>query len=283
LEERHRGERSAMARLEQQFQRNLGPPRRHRAGDRAAGRPSAPACWPTTSSSTAVGAELAGEIVPWKRVNEMALEDADMREALREGEEDLKPCAPAARRATESGADRSRSGAQAGRAEVPRRDQPQGAQLPGGGAGRARRSPPRRRGHRLRPSRSANDVRNRIESLGPVNAAAMEEFQEAQQRHDFLSAQRQDLIDSIRDTEKAIQDIDQVSRQKFAEAFEAINANFRECFQTLFGGGTGEMRLTDQENLAESGIDIVCSPPGKRLQNVLLLSAAKKPWPRSPC
>jgi chromosome segregation protein len=123
---------------------------------------------------------------------------------------------------------------------------------------------------------AANEVRNRIEGLGPVNAAAMEEYQEAQQRQEFLSVQRQDLIDSIRDTEKAIQEIDQVSRQKFSEAFEAINAHFRTIFQTLFGGGTGEMRLTDQENLAESGIDIVCSPPGKRLQNVLLLSGGEK-------
>jgi len=123
---------------------------------------------------------------------------------------------------------------------------------------------------------SANEVRGRIEGLGAVNAAAMEEYQEAQQRHDFLSAQRQDLIDSIRDTEKAIQEIDLVSRQKFSEAFEAINAHFRVGFQTLFGGGTGEMRLTDQENLADSGIDIVCSPPGKRLQNVLLLSGGEK-------
>jgi chromosome segregation protein len=121
-----------------------------------------------------------------------------------------------------------------------------------------------------------NEVRNRIEALGAVNAAAMEEYLEAQQRQEFLGAQRQDLIDSIRDTEKAIQDIDQVSRQKFAEAFEAINANFRGIFQTLFGGGTGEMRLTDQENLADSGIEIVCSPPGKRLQNVLLLSGGEK-------
>jgi chromosome segregation protein len=104
----------------------------------------------------------------------------------------------------------------------------------------------------------------------------MEEYQEAQQRHEFLSAQRQDLIDSIRDTEKAIQEIEIVSRQKFAEAFEAINANFRVGFQTLFGGGSGEMRLTDQENIAESGIDLVCSPPGKRLQNVLLLSGGEK-------
>jgi chromosome segregation protein len=124
--------------------------------------------------------------------------------------------------------------------------------------------------------RGCNEVRTRIENLGAVNPAAMEEYQEAQQRQEFLSVQRQDLIDSIRDTEKAIQEIDQVSRQKFGEAFEAINNNFRSIFQVLFGGGTGEMRLTDQENLADSGIDIVCSPPGKRLQNVLLLSGGEK-------
>jgi chromosome segregation protein len=81
------------------------------------------------------------------------------------------------------------------------------------------------------------EVRARIEALGPVNAQAMEEFQEASQRQEFLSVQRQDLLDSIRDTEKAIADIDVVSRQKFAEAFERINQNFREAFQTLFGGG----------------------------------------------
>ena len=104
----------------------------------------------------------------------------------------------------------------------------------------------------------------------------LQEYQETQQRHDFLSVQRQDLLDSIRDTEKAITEIDVVSRQKFAEAFEAINNNFREGFTTLFGGGTGEMRLTDQENIAESGIDIVASPPGKKLQNVLLLSGGEK-------
>ena len=66
------------------------------------------------------------------------------------------------------------------------------------------------------------------------------------------------------------------SRKRFSEAFEAINANFRDMFQTLFGGGTGEMRLTDESNIAESGIDIVASPPGKRLQNVLLLSGGEK-------
>lgn len=120
------------------------------------------------------------------------------------------------------------------------------------------------------------ELRSRIEALGPVNPQALEEHQEAQQRYDFLNAQRQDLIDSIRDTEKAIQEIDVESRRRFNEAFEAINRHFREMFETLFGGGTGEMRLTDESNANESGVDIVAQPPGKKLQNVLLLSGGEK-------
>ncbi|HLJ45945.1 MAG TPA: chromosome segregation protein SMC [Bryobacteraceae bacterium] len=120
------------------------------------------------------------------------------------------------------------------------------------------------------------ELRAKIDALGPVNTSALEEYQEAQQRYDFLNAQRQDLLDSIRDTEKAIHEIDAESRKRFAEAFQTININFREMFTTLFGGGLGEMRLTDEENIAESGIDIVASPPGKKLQNVLLLSGGEK-------
>ena len=120
------------------------------------------------------------------------------------------------------------------------------------------------------------DLRAKIDALGPVNTQAVEEFEEAQQRYDFLNTQRQDLLDSIRDTEKAIQEIDVESRKRFTEAFHAINDHFREMFRTLFGGGIGEMRLTDQENAAESGIDIVASPPGKRLQSVLLLSGGER-------
>ena len=120
------------------------------------------------------------------------------------------------------------------------------------------------------------EVRGRIEALGAVNPQALEEYNEAQQRYDFLNTQRQDLLDSIRDTEKAIQEIDVESRKRFQEAFEHININFREMFKTLFGGGTGEMRLTDESNVGESGIEMVASPPGKRLQNVLLLSGGEK-------
>ena len=120
------------------------------------------------------------------------------------------------------------------------------------------------------------DVRARIEALGPVNTQALEEFQEAQQRYDFLHTQRQDLLDSIRDTEKAIQELDAESRRRFKDAFEAVNEHFKGMFRVLFGGGQGEMRLTDETNLAESGIDILASPPGKKLQNVALLSGGEK-------
>jgi chromosome segregation protein len=120
------------------------------------------------------------------------------------------------------------------------------------------------------------EVRRKIEALGPVNADALAEYQDAQQRYDFLNTQRQDLLDSIRDTERAIQDIDVESKKRFSEAYAIINASFREIFVTLFGGGMAEMRLTDETNIAESGIDIVASPPGKKLQNVLLLSGGEK-------
>lgn len=120
------------------------------------------------------------------------------------------------------------------------------------------------------------ELRRKIDQLGAVNPNALEEYDEAERRHLFLSAQRQDLLDSIRDTERAIKEIDTESRKRFTEAFHHINENFRKLFQTLFGGGTGEMRLADEENAAESGIEIVASPPGKRLQNVLLLSGGEK-------
>ena len=120
------------------------------------------------------------------------------------------------------------------------------------------------------------EVRRKIDSLGPVNPQALQEFEEASERQEFLNVQRQDLLDSIRDTETAIHEIDSESRKRFSEAFGAINANFREMFTTLFGGGSAEMRLNDEENVSESGIDIVASPPGKRLQSVLLLSGGEK-------
>ncbi|MFM2126397.1 MAG: hypothetical protein RL328_2848, partial [Acidobacteriota bacterium] len=128
----------------------------------------------------------------------------------------------------------------------------------------------------LEAEEQSTAVRARIEALGPVNPQALEEYQEATHRYEFLNTQRQDLLDSIRDTEKAIQELDVESRRRFKEAFDAINEHFKGMFKTLFGGGQGEMRLTDEQNLADSGIDIMASPPGKKLQNVALLSGGEK-------
>jgi chromosome segregation protein len=120
------------------------------------------------------------------------------------------------------------------------------------------------------------ELKDKIEAMGPVNMMALEEYQECEQRFQFLTTQRQDLLDSIEDTSAAIKEIDQVSREQFREAFTAINLNFQESFKTLFGGGHGEMKLLDEQDELESGIEIIAQPPGKRLQNVLLLSGGEK-------
>ncbi len=120
------------------------------------------------------------------------------------------------------------------------------------------------------------DMRTRLENMGPVNMMALEEYKETAQRHEFLETQRQDLLQSIENTLNTIKEIDTISRQKFEEAFNIINENFGRTFSKLFGGGQGFMRLTDLENSMESGIDVVASPPGKKLQNVLLLSGGEK-------
>ena len=119
-------------------------------------------------------------------------------------------------------------------------------------------------------------MKSRIAAMGPVNMMALEEFNECEQRFGFLGREREDLIQSIADTQQAITELDEVSRQKFEEAFAIINTHFAGAFQTLFGGGTGQMRLSEADSSGEAGIDIAAQPPGKRLQNVLLLSGGEK-------
>ena len=119
-------------------------------------------------------------------------------------------------------------------------------------------------------------LRQKIEQMGPVNMMALDEYKETAERHTFLEAQRKDLVESIENTQETIKEIDQISRTKFDEAFARINENFSNVFTKLFHGGQAFLRLTDAENQAESGLDIVASPPGKKLQNVLLLSGGEK-------
>jgi chromosome segregation protein len=119
-------------------------------------------------------------------------------------------------------------------------------------------------------------LRAKIDRLGPVNMMAIEQFDELEARHGFLTTQRKDLVDSIAQTTQAIKRIDETTRQRFAEAFAAINRNFQEIFSTLFGGGRAGLTLLDENDPLESGIEIIAQPPGKRLQSVQLLSGGEK-------
>ncbi len=119
-------------------------------------------------------------------------------------------------------------------------------------------------------------LKKKIERLGPVNMMAIEQFDELETRHSFLTTQRKDLLDSIAATGEAIKRIDMTTRERFAEAFRTINTYFGEMFTTLFGGGRAGLVLLDEADALESGIDMIVQPPGKRLQNVQLLSGGEK-------
>lgn len=122
----------------------------------------------------------------------------------------------------------------------------------------------------------AEELRERLESFGAVNMMALEELAENEERLTFLTTQRDDITRGIASTEEALREIKRRSRERFRDAFEKINQNFSALFLELFGGGRGEMSLIDESDELESGIDIVAQPPGKRLQNVLLLSGGEK-------
>jgi chromosome segregation protein len=130
--------------------------------------------------------------------------------------------------------------------------------------------------HALTAEEAIAKLRAKIDRLGPVNMMAIEQFDELEARHAFLSTQRQDLIESIATAGEAIKRIDRTTRERFKEAFAAINRYFEETFMTLFGGGRAGLVLLDESDLLESGIDIIAQPPGKRLQNVQLLSGGEK-------
>ncbi|HEY0428510.1 MAG TPA: chromosome segregation protein SMC [Pyrinomonadaceae bacterium] len=125
-------------------------------------------------------------------------------------------------------------------------------------------------------SERVRDLREKLENFGAINMLALEELSEIEERLLFLTSQRQDIIDSIEAAEAALREIKERSREKFRAAFEAINRNFTEFFQELFGGGHGLMTLLEADDVLEAGIEIVAQPPGKRLQNILLLSGGEK-------
>lgn len=126
------------------------------------------------------------------------------------------------------------------------------------------------------PEEAIAGLKVKIDRLGPVNMMAIEQFDELEHRHGFLTAQRKDLRESIAATGEAIKRIDETSKERFREAFAVINSNFQQTFTTLFGGGRAGLTLLDETDVLESGIEIVAQPPGKRLQSVQLLSGGEK-------
>lgn len=121
-----------------------------------------------------------------------------------------------------------------------------------------------------------HELEQSLSEMGEVNLLAIDEYAEMEERFNFLDAQRIDLEESINDLQQAIQKINKTTRKQFFEAFMQINAKFGEIFPRLFCGGQAELRLTDEHDLLETGIDIIVQPPGKKLSNVMLLSGGEK-------
>ena len=110
-----------------------------------------------------------------------------------------------------------------------------------------------------------------IRDLGSVNVDSIEEYKTMKERYDFMSEQRLDLEDTMNKLRKIITEMTQTMKEQFQEQFAIINKNFEEVFQELFGGGKASLKLESEENILECGIDINVQPPGKKLQNMMLV------------
>ncbi len=120
------------------------------------------------------------------------------------------------------------------------------------------------------------ELQKQVDEFGEVNLTAIDEYQELEERHTFLTEQKADLEESLQSLQQAIQRINRTTRKRFAETFELVNEKFKEVFPRLFCGGKAELKLTNEDDLLETGLDIVVQPPGKKLQNVSLLSGGEK-------
>ena len=124
--------------------------------------------------------------------------------------------------------------------------------------------------------REIKDIKGRIKELGEINIGAIKEYDTTKERYDFLTTQRKDLLDGIASLRKIIEEMDKTIKSSFKESFEKIADNFQTAFTELFGGGSAKLKLEDESRPLESGIEIVAQPPGKKLQNINLLSGGEK-------
>jgi chromosome segregation protein len=122
----------------------------------------------------------------------------------------------------------------------------------------------------------AASIKASIRLMGPVNVSAVDEYRDARERFDYLSAQREDMHKAREDLEGLIADLEKQMRKRFREQFALINENFKMTFTELFGGGSAQLRLTDADDVLESDIEIIAQPPGKKLQSISLLSGGEK-------
>jgi len=125
-------------------------------------------------------------------------------------------------------------------------------------------------------TKKVKELRDGIKSLGSINIDSIEEYKQTKERYDFMCEQRLDLESSSTKLKKVIQEMTQIMKDQFEKQFKQINKNFGEVFSQLFGGGTAELILSDKENILECGIEIEVQPPGKKLQNMTLLSGGEK-------
>ncbi|MBR6503781.1 MAG: chromosome segregation protein SMC [Firmicutes bacterium] len=125
-------------------------------------------------------------------------------------------------------------------------------------------------------SKEAREIRNRMKELEPVNIGAIEEYRQVSERYGFLTEQREDLQRSIESLRAIIAEMDKLIHSRFLDSFGQINKAFQETYTELFGGGKAELILEDPDNVLETSVDIVAQPPGKKLQNINLLSGGEK-------
>ena len=121
-----------------------------------------------------------------------------------------------------------------------------------------------------------NELRAEMKELGSVNLDSIDEYKNLKERYDFMSEQRLDLETTMTKLRKIVTEMTQIMKEQFKEKFKTINKNFQEVFQELFGGGKAELKLEDEENILECGIEITVQPPGKKLQSMSLLSGGEK-------
>ncbi len=124
--------------------------------------------------------------------------------------------------------------------------------------------------------KKVKDLRNQIRELGSVNIDSIEEYKNLKDRYDFMCEQRVDLESTMSKLRKIISDMTNIMKEQFKEKFQMINKNFAEVFKELFGGGNASLKLEDKDNILECGIEITVQPPGKKLQNMMLLSGGEK-------